>query len=186
VLCVASFLAVVDTTIVTIALPSIRRAFGFSPAGVQWVLNAYSLVFGGLLLLFGRLGDRIGRRRMFVLGLAVFGAGSVLAGLATHGWTLITGRFVQGLGGGAFVPASLSLLTATFAERRERSRALAVYGAMAGLGFVAGMVGGGVITQAWGWRWIFLLNVPVVAVTLTAVGPTLTESRGDRPADRST
>ena len=116
VLCVASFLAVVDTTIVTIALPSIRASLGFSPAGAQWVLNAYTLVFGGLLLLFGRLADRVGRRRAFTAGLIVFGAGSVLAGMAPQGWVLIAGRFVQGVGGAAFVPSSLSLLTARVPE----------------------------------------------------------------------
>jgi MFS family permease len=104
----------------------------------------------------------------------------VLAGLATQGWLLIAGRFVQGLGGGAFVPGSLALLTATFTGHRARSRALAGYGAMAGLGFVAGMVGGGVITNAWGWRWIFLLNLPVVAVMLVATRPALAESRSER------
>jgi MFS family permease len=121
------------------------------------VLNAYALVFGGLLLLFGRLGDRIGRRRLFVAGLIVFLAGSVAAGLATQSWMLIVGRTIQGLGAAAFVPSSLSLLTANFAAGLARSRALAAYGAMAGLGFVIGMVGGGVITELFGWRWIFLL-----------------------------
>jgi EmrB/QacA subfamily drug resistance transporter len=181
VLCAASFLAVVDTTIVTIALPSIRTALGFSPGGSQWVLTAYALVFGGLLLLSGRLADRVGRRRAFLAGLVVFAAGSVLAGLAPAAGVLIAGRVVQGLGAAAFVPSSLSLLTATFRGERERSRALAAYGAMAGLGFVAGMVGGGVITDLWGWRWIFLGVVPVVLLTLLAALRVLPESRDERP-----
>jgi MFS family permease len=130
------------------------------------VLNAYALVFGGLLLLYGRLGDRIGRRRLFVGGLMVFGIGSVVAGVATQAWILLVGRIVQGLGAAAFVPSSLSLLTANFAVGRPRSRALAAYGAMAGLGFVVGMVGGGVITALWGWRWIFLLSVPITLLML--------------------
>jgi EmrB/QacA subfamily drug resistance transporter len=177
VLCAASFLAVVDTTIVSIALPTIRNAMGLTASGSQWVLNSYALVFGGLLLLFGRLGDRMGRRRLFVAGLVVFAGGSVLAGASVQPWMLFAGRVVQGLAAGAFVPNSLSLLTATFAESRSRSRAIAAYGAMAGLGFVAGMVGGGVITEVWGWRWIFLINVPVVAVMLPLSGA-LPEYRG--------
>jgi MFS family permease len=176
-LCAASFLAVVDTTIVSIALPSIRRVMGFSAGGSQWVLNAYALVFGGLLLLFGRLGDRVGRRRMFLFGLIVFLAGSVLAGVATQPWMLLGGRIVQGFGAAAFVPSSLSLLTANFAAGSVRSRALAAYGAMAGVGFVVGMVGGGVITELLGWRWIFLLNVPIVLIMLLPVHRVLAESR---------
>jgi MFS family permease len=182
-LCVASFMAVVDTTIVSIALPSIRRAMEFSPSGSQWVLNVYALVFGGLLLLFGRLGDRMGRRRLFILGLIVFLAGSVLAGVATQAWMLLGGRIIQGLGAAAFVPSSLSLLTANFAAGSARSRALAAYGAMAGLGFVVGMVGGGVITELLGWRWIFLLNIPIVMIMLLPVRRVLPESRNTSSTD---
>jgi EmrB/QacA subfamily drug resistance transporter len=177
VLCTASFMAVVDTTIVSIALPSIRHELGFSPAGVQWVLNAYTLVFGGLLLLCGRLGDLYGRRRLFLTGLLVFAVGSVLAAAAGQPWLLIAGRAVQGVGAAAFVPASLSLLTATFTEQRARSRALGAYGAMAALGFVVGMVGGGVITQLWGWRWIFLVALPVIMIPLLPARRVLPESR---------
>jgi len=176
-LCAASFLAVVDTTVVSIALPAIRRAMNFTASGSQWVLNAYTLVFGGFLLLFGRLGDRIGRRRLFVAGLIVFLAGSVMAGLAQQAWVLIAGRTIQGLGAAAFVPSSLSLLTATFAVGPVRSRALGAYGAMAGLGFVVGMVGGGVITELLGWRWIFLLNVPLVLIMVVPAHRILPESR---------
>lgn len=182
-LCVASFMAVVDTTIVSIALPSIRRAMEFSPSGSQWVLNAYALVFGGLLLLFGRLGDRMGRRRLFIVGLIVFLAGSVLAGVATQAWVLLGGRIIQGLGAAAFVPSSLSLLIANFAAGSARSRALAAYGAMAGLGFVVGMVGGGLITELLGWRWIFLLNIPIVMSMLLPVRGVLPESRNASSTD---
>jgi len=177
VLCAASFLAVVDTTIVSIALPSIRSAPEFTSSGFQWVLNAYALVFGGLLLFCGRIGDRLGRRRLFLAGLLVFLGGSVAAGIATQSWMLIVGRIIQGLGAAAFVPSSLSLLTANFAAGKARSRALAAYGAMAGLGFVVGMVGGGVITEILGWRWIFLLNVPIVLIMLVPVRRALPESR---------
>ncbi len=174
----ASFVAVVDTTIVSIALPSMRESLGFSTAGSQWVLNAYALVFGGLLLLSGRMGDLYGRRRLVALGLGVFGLGSVLAGVAWGEAALLTGRAMQGAGAAAFVPASLSLLTAAFPGEEERGRAVGIYGAMAALGFIVGMVGGGVITELWGWRWVFLVNVPVVALMLLA-GGILRESRAD-------
>jgi MFS family permease len=159
-LCLASFMAVVDTTIVSIALPSMRRELGFSGADAQWILNGYALAFGGLLLLLGRAGDLYGRRRLFVAGLAVFGVASLLGGLSWEPWVLVAARFLQGIGAAAFVPASLSLLTAIFAEGEERNRAIGVYGAMAALGFVVGMVGGGVITEFLGWRWVLFVNVP--------------------------
>jgi EmrB/QacA subfamily drug resistance transporter len=178
VLCAASFLAVVDTTIVTIALPTIRNALGLTAGGAAWVLNSYALVFGGLLLLSGRLGDRWGRRRLFLVGLVVFGVASALAAAAAAPWLLLVARVGQGLGAAAFVPNSLSLLTATFLESGARSRALSAYGAMAGVGFVAGMVGGGVITQVWGWRWIFWLNLPLVAGLLLLARRSLPERRG--------
>jgi EmrB/QacA subfamily drug resistance transporter len=176
-LCSASFMAVVDTTIVSIALPSIRHSLRFTTEGVQWVLNGYAVVFGGLLLLCGRLGDLYGRKRSFVLGLVVFGAGSVLAGAAWDPGSLVLGRLLQGAGAAAFVPASLSLLTSTFSEPSERSRAVSIYSAMAALGFVVGMVGGGLITELLGWRWIFFVNIPVALVMITAAG-VLTESTG--------
>ena len=172
----ASFVAVVDTTIVSIALPSLRQSLGFSAAGSSWVLNAYALVFGGLLLVAGRLGDLHGRKLLFALGLLVFGSGSVVAGVASSEGVLLAGRSIQGAGAAAFVPASLSLLTAAFAGQEERSKAVGVYGAMAALGFVVGMVGGGVVTELWGWRWVFLVNVPVVAGMLLATAG-LRESR---------
>jgi EmrB/QacA subfamily drug resistance transporter len=176
-MCAASFVAVVDTTIVTIALPAVQSGLQFSTAGSQWVLNGYAVVFGGLLLLLGRLGDRFGRRRLFEIGLIVFGLGSLVAGAATEPWLLVTGRFLQGGGAAGFVPASLSLMISAFPQERDRSRALAAYGSMAGAGFVVGMVGGGVITQVWGWRWVFLVNIPVVVAVLVGSRLVLTESR---------
>jgi EmrB/QacA subfamily drug resistance transporter len=182
VLCTASFIAVADTTIVAIALPSMREALGFSTSGLPWVLNAYALTFGGLLLLSGRVGDLYGRRRLFVAGLAVFAGGSMLSGLAWQAEIVIAGRFLQGLGAAAFVPASLALLTATFSRPSARNRAIGVYGATAALGFVVGMVGGGVITQLWGWRWVFFVNVPVALCTLAVSAFAVGESRDrDRP-----
>ena len=179
-LCLASFMAVVDDTIVTIALPSMRRDLGFSGADVQWILNGYALAFGGLLLLSGRAADLWGRRRFFLAGLVLFGLSSLLGGLAPSPWVLISARVLQGVGAAAFVPASLSLLTTIFAEGEERNRAIGVYGAMAALGFVVGMVGGGVITQLLGWRWVLFVNVPVALAALLLAPSAVPESRDER------
>ena len=178
-LCLASFIAVVDTTIVSIALPSMRRELGFSSADAQWILNGYALAFGGLVLLLGRAGDLYGRRRLFVAGLALFAAASLVGGLSWAPWILVAARFIQGIGAAALVPASLSLLTAIFAEGEERNRAIGVYGAMAALGFVVGMVGGGVITEYLGWRWVLLVNVPVALAALLPAPAALPESRNE-------
>ena len=178
-LCLASFIAVVDTTIVSIALPSMRRELGFSGADAQWILNGYALAFGGLVLLLGRAGDLYGRRRLFVAGLALFAAASLGGGLSWAPWILVAARFIQGIGAAALVPASLSLLTAIFAEGEERNRAIGVYGAMAALGFVIGMVGGGVITEFLGWRWVLFVNVPVALAALLPAPAELPESRNE-------
>ncbi|MDQ3792030.1 MAG: MFS transporter, partial [Actinomycetota bacterium] len=178
-LCLASFMAVVNDTIVTIALPSIRRDLGFSGADVQWIFNGYMLAFGGLLILSGRAADLWGRRRMFLAGLALFGVSSLLGGLAPSPEILICARVLQGVGAAAFVPASLSLLTATFAEGEQRNRAMGIYGAMASLGFVVGMVGGGWITEFLGWRWVFFVNVPVALAALLATPAAVSESRDE-------
>jgi len=179
-LCLASFIAVVDTTIVSIALPSIRRELGFTGADAGWILNGYALTFGGLVLLLGRAGDLYGRRFLFVAGLALFAAASLVGGFAWEPWILVAARFIQGVGAAALVPASLSLLTAIFAEREERKRAIGIYGAMAALGFVVGMVGGGVITEYLGWRWVLFVNVPVALVALVPAPAVLPESRKER------
>ena len=178
-LCLASFMAVVDTTIVSIALPLMRREMGFSAADAQWILNGYALAFGVLLLLLGRAGDLWGRRHLFMVGLALFGVASLVGGLSWAPWVLVAARFLQGAGAAAFVPASLSLLTAAFAEGEERSRAVGVYGAMAALGFVVGMVGGGVITEFLGWRWVFFVNVPVALAALLPAPAAVPESRDE-------
>ena len=179
-LCLASFIAVVDTTIVSIALPSIRRELGFAGADAGWILNGYALTFGGLVLLLGRAGDLYGRRRLFMSGLALFGAASLLGGFSWEPGILVCARFIQGVGAAALVPASLSLLTAIFAEGEERNRAIGVYGAMAALGFVVGMVGGGVITEYMGWRWVLFVNVPVALAALVSAPAALPESRNER------
>ena len=179
-LCLASFIAVVDTTIVSIALPSMRRELGFSGADAQWILNGYALTFGGLVLLLGRAGDLYGRRQLFVVGLALFAAASLVGGFAWEPWILVAARFIQGVGAAALVPASLSLLTAIFAEGEELNRAIGIYGAMAALGFVVGMVGGGVITEFLGWRWVMFVNVPVALAALVPAPAVLPESRNER------
>jgi EmrB/QacA subfamily drug resistance transporter len=179
-LCLASFMAVVDTTIVSIALPSMRRELGFTGADAGWILNGYALTFGGLVLLLGRAGDLFGRRRLYVAGLAVFAAASLLGGFAWAPWILVFARFIQGVGAAALVPASLSLLTAIFAEGQERNRAIGIYGAMAALGFVVGMVGGGLITELLGWRWVLFVNVPVALAALVPAPAALPESRNER------
>src|SRR5215210_2009595 len=178
-LCGASFVAVLDVTIVTIALPSVRRELGFAGGEVQWVLTGYALSFGGLLLLMGRAGDLYGRRRLFVVGLAAFAAASLWGGLAWAPWVLVAARLLQGVGGAALVPASLALLAATFAGGEERNRAIGVYGAMAGVGFVFGMVLGGVITEFLGWRWVFFVNVPVTLAVLSLAPVVIRESKDD-------
>jgi len=177
-LCLASFMAVVDDTIVTIALPSMRRELGFSGADAQWVLNGYVLAFGGLLLLCGRAADLWGRRRLFLAGIALFGASSLLGGLSPTPWVLVLARVLQGIGAAAFVPASLSLLTSIFARGEERNRAVGIYGSMAALGFVVGMVGGGIITELLGWRWVLFVNVPVALAALLVTPAAVPESRG--------
>jgi EmrB/QacA subfamily drug resistance transporter len=180
VLCLASFVAVADTTIVSVALPTIRDDLGFSVAGAQWILNAYSLSFGGLLLLAGRLGDRYGHRRMLVWGLWVFALGTALGAMAWSPLLLVLARLCQGAGSAAFIPAALALLTRTFPDTPDRGRALAAFSAMVGIGFVVGMVGGGILTELGGWRWIFLVNLPVAAVMIAGAARALP---ADRPAE---
>ena len=184
-LCLGSFVAVVDTTIVSVALPSIRRDLGFSGADAQWILSAYALAFGGLLLLCGRAGDLYGRRRLFLAGLAVFGLASLVGGFASSPPLLVVARFLQGAGGAALVPASLSLLTAVFPEGEERNRAIGVYGAMAAAGFVVGMVGAGVICELLGWRWVMFVNVPVAAVAMLLTPLAVPDESSDTGAPRS-
>jgi EmrB/QacA subfamily drug resistance transporter len=173
-------MAVVDTTIVSIALPSMRRELGFTGADAGWILNGYALTFGGLVLLLGRAGDLYGRKRLFMAGLALFGAASIVGGFAWEPWILVCARFMQGVGAAALVPASLSLLTTIFAEGEERNRAIGIYGAMAALGFVVGMVGGGVITEFLGWRWVLFVNVPVALAALVLAPAVLPDSRNER------
>ena len=159
----AQLLIGLDYNIVFVALPDIA-SLGFSPQTLQWVVSAYAIAFGGFLLLCGRLTDTIGRRRMFLAGLGLFVLGSLLGTFAVAEWMLILGRGIQGLGGAALAPATLALLGVGFAEGRERNRALGVWGAAGSAGMVLGSVLGGVLTDAWGWRAVFAVNIPIVAV----------------------
>jgi len=161
-------MVVLDATIVTVALPSIQRALHFSPANLEWVISGYTLVFGGLLLLGGRLGDVLGRRRMFDLGLAVFSLGSLAGGLATTSGWLIASRAVQGVGGAIAAPTALSLIGDTFPEGPSRTRAMGVYAAMSGAGGALGLLLGGILTDIASWRWVLFVNVPIGAVVAVA------------------
>ena len=166
---VASFMVVLDFSIVNVALPSMREALGFGGDSVQWVVTAYAISFGGLLMLGGRLADILGRRRMFVAGLTIFAGASLAAGLTGDAGFLVAARALQGVGAALVAPASLSLITANYVEGPQRTRALGLYGATASIGFVAGQVIGGVLVQYMSWRWIFLVNVPIgVAAALVA------------------
>lgn len=167
---VAQFMVVLDVSIVNVALSSIKTDLGFSETGLQWVITAYAIVFGGLLLLGGRLGDLYGRRRMFIAGLLVFAGGSALAALAWSSESLIAFRAMQGLGGALFAPAGLSLLMTTFTDGRDRNLAIGVWGAASGSGGAAGVLLGGVLTSYLSWPWIFLVNVPV-GIAVAALSP---------------
>jgi len=177
ILALAQFMVVLDVTIVNVALPAIQRDLGFSADGLQWVVNAYTLAFGGLLLLGGRASDLLGRRRLFMAGLALFGAASLGGGLAGSDSALIAVRTVQGVGAALLSPAALALLTVTFPAGRERNIALGVWGALAAIGGTLGVVAGGLLVDSLGWEWIFFVNVPIAIAALAAVPVVVRESR---------
>jgi EmrB/QacA subfamily drug resistance transporter len=177
VLALAQFMLFLDETIVNVALPSIKDALGFSQAGLAWVIDAYILLFGGFLLLGGRAADIFGRRRMFLVGTALFGLASLLVGLAQSQQLLIGARALQGIGAALATPAALALVTTLFTEDKERAKALGVWGGLAGLGFASGVLLGGLITDLFEWRWVFLINVPVALLVLAAVPRIVPESR---------
>src|ERR671937_415940 len=168
----AQFMVVLDVAIVNVALPSIKTDLHFSQEGLQWVITAYSIFFGGVLLLGGRLADLLGRRRLFMAGLLLFTVSSLLDGLAWSEGSLILFRSLQGLGAALLSPAALSILTTTFREGRERNIALGIWGAASGSGGAAGVLLGGLLTSYADWPWIFFINVPVGAL-LVAVAPRL-------------
>src|SRR5438876_4142385 len=175
----AQFMVVLDVAIVNVALPSIKTDLNFSQESLQWVITAYSILFGGVLLLGGRLADLLGRRRLFVVGIALFTVSSLLDGLAWSEGSLIAFRSLQGLGAALLSPAALSILTTTFKEGRERNLALGIWGAASGSGGAAGVLLGGALTSGLSWSWIFFINVPVGVLVIGLSPFLLRESRAD-------
>jgi EmrB/QacA subfamily drug resistance transporter len=178
-LCATQFLVVLDVAIVNVALPSIQTSLDFSQGDLQWVVSAYTLTFGGFLLLGGRTADLLGRRRIFIAGLVVFTLASLACGLAQTDAFLIGARTLQGVGAAIISPAALSILVTTFAEGGERHKALGIWGAIAGVGGAAGVLLGGILTDALGWEWIFLVNVPIGIAVALLVPRFIGESRAE-------
>jgi EmrB/QacA subfamily drug resistance transporter len=174
---VAQFMVILDASIVNVALPTIKRDVGFSEQSLSWILNAYTLIFGGFLLLGGRLADRLGRRRLFMAGIGLFAAASLVCGVSQSEGELLVARGFQGLGGAMVSPAALSIILTTFAEGPERNRALAVWGSIAGAGGAVGLLLGGVLVQALSWRWVFFVNVPIGVAVLALAPRIVPESR---------
>ncbi|MDQ6804524.1 MAG: MFS transporter [Actinomycetota bacterium] len=175
--CLAQFMVVLDVTIVNVALPSIQRGLHFSPASLQWVINGYTLIFGGFLLLGGRAADLLGRKRLFGAGIALFSFASLLNGFAQSPAMLIAGRALQGLGAALVSPAALSIITTTFTSSEERTKALGVWSGIAAGGGAVGLLLGGVLTDLLSWQWIFIVNVPVGVLALAMTLRFVPESR---------
>jgi EmrB/QacA subfamily drug resistance transporter len=175
--CLAQFMVVLDLTIVNVALPSIQRGLHFSPASLQWVVNGYTLIFGGFLLLGGRAGDLLGRKRLFSTGVALFTFASLLNGFAQSAGMLIAGRALQGLGAALVSPAALSIITTTFTSSEERTKALGVWSGIAAGGSAVGLLLGGVLTDLLSWQWIFFVNIPVGILAFTLALRFVPESR---------
>lgn len=184
-LCAVQFLDIVDSAIVNVALPSIQHSLGISEQNLQWVASGYILTYGGFLLLGGRLGDLLGRRRMLLIGLTIFALTSLSAGLANSGWLLITARLVQGIGAALMAPAALSELTTTFEEGNDRNTALGAWGAITGIAAAAGVFLGGVISQGPGWRWVFFVNPPICVLVAAGAFMLLSHDYGAKHPTRS-
>ena len=180
----AFFMTILDVSIVNVALPTIGEKLHFTRGNLQWVVTAYALTFGGFLLLSGRAADLLGRRRVFVVGVALFSAASLVCGLANSEGMLIAARAVQGIGGAVVSAAALSIVSTTFTEGAERNKALGIWGALGGSGAAVGVLLGGVLTKYLGWEWIFFVNVPVGALVLGVTRPIVHESRMET-TDRS-
>jgi len=180
--CLAQFMVILDVSVVNVALPAIRSGLHFSETNLQWVVNAYTVTFAGFLLLGGRAADLIGRRRVFVAGLALFALASLAGGMADSQATLIAARAAQGLGGAVIAPASLSILTTTFTEGPARNRAVGIWGAMGGIGGAAGVLLGGVLTDLLSWRWILFINVPIGIAAALATQRLIAEGRNPERA----
>jgi EmrB/QacA subfamily drug resistance transporter len=183
VLCAAQFLVVLDITVVNVALPAIREDLAIAPGRLHWAISAYAVAFGGLLLVAGRLADLLGRRRVFLGGVALFGAASLAAGLAPGGEILAAARALQGVGAALISPAALAVLAQAFGEGRARTRALAAWGTVGALAAASGVLLGGILVELLDWRWIFLVNVPVAAAAL-ALGPTVLPGHRGHPGRR--
>jgi EmrB/QacA subfamily drug resistance transporter len=175
--CVAFFMTVLDVSIVNVALPSIKNSLHVGESSLQWVLIAYTITFGGLLLLGGRAADLLGRRRMFMIGLVLFSAASLACGLSGSIGVLIAARAIQGIGAAIISPATLSIIMTTFDEGAERNKALGIWGAMGGSGAAAGVLFGGILTKYAGWEWVFFVNVPVGVLVLALTRSVVRESR---------
>src|SRR5438105_11637812 len=178
VLCTGFLLIVVDMTIVNVALPSIQRDLGFSQSGLAWVINAYLVAFGGLLLLAGRLGDLAGRKRVYLYGLGIFIGASVLCGLSFNQPMLIAARFIQGIGGAASSAVILAMIVTLFPRPDEQARAFGLFSFVASAGAAVGLLAGGLITQAVSWHWIFFVNLPIGIATAIAARRLLDNDKG--------
>ena len=178
--CLAQFMVILDATIVNIALPAIQTDLGFSDANLQWVVNGYTLLFGGFLLLGGRAADIFGRKRVFIAGVILFSVASLLNGLATNAGQLVAFRGLQGLGGALVSPAALSIITTTFAEGSERTKALGVWGAIAAGGGAFGLLLGGVLVETLSWEWVFFVNVPIGIAAALLSARLIVESKAER------
>lgn len=179
IICLVQVMLLLDVTVVNVALPPIQRDLGFSATGLAWVVNGYTVTYGGLLMLGGRMGDLLGRRRMFLAGLALFALASASAGLAEQPGVLVASRFVQGIGAASASPAALSLVTLTFTRPLERARAMAVWGGLAGVGVALGVMLSGILTDLASWRWIFFINLPIAAFAFAVTPRLVPESRAD-------
>ncbi|MFB8208138.1 MFS transporter [Streptomyces sp. NPDC056010] len=178
VLCAGQLMVILDGTVVNVALPAVQRDLGFSPSALAWVVNIYLVPFGGLLLLSGRLGDLVGRKRVFVAGLALFTAASLLCGVSQGPAMLLAARFVQGVGGAVTSAGTLGMVVTLFPEARERAKAIGVYSFVQSAGGSLGLLAGGVLTQALSWHWIFVVNVPIGVAAVLAAGRVLAPERG--------
>src|SRR2546421_3692910 len=178
VLCAGFLMIILDSTIVNVALPSIQRDLGFSQSGLAWVVNAYLIAYGGLMLLAGRLGDLIGHRRVFLSGLVLFTAASLLCGVSVSQPMLVAARFVQGIGGAASSAVILGMIVTLFPEPGEQARAISVFSFVASAGGAIGLLAGGLLTQAISWHWIFFVNLPIGVVTVVLAMRLLESDRG--------
>ncbi len=182
--CLGTFMVVLDVAVVNVALPAMRMDLGFSATGLQWVVNAYTLTYAGFLLLGGRVADLFGRRRMYLIGLLLFTAASLVCGLALTPWAMITARAIQGTGAAILSPVTLTIVTTTFTEPRERARALGAWSASLASGGAVGVLIGGLLTDLLSWRWIFLINIPVGIAGIVAGRLVIPESHGSGAGKR--